>query len=934
MGGVWSAFPVLDGLWGIIDDPPWDWDPSRSVTSPPWDGIHVGLQSFTWDELGYKPFGVKSPYDYWSMTKDLQASAFTQNAADAVNTGGIQLGLTDDVLGMIGAPVVYVRKQWTGSPPSIANSVNTSTFMDAKSGGQSQALWYSQPYTDQNPTYCTPFTYPNCDMSLVKQSTGTVTMWDGTEIDVVARWSEKVDALAKAYTRGEFDWLVDQQRINPQETGVFDQCTGKFVDNSEVFGLLLGIGLPIAFNIAITIVVPIPLPSITRLTISAGLFSYGYYFGQFATSSFTKDSVDRNRLLLQSSISLGVSGGAVAGSLVGALLEPDGTMPIVLGVAGGVAGYHFLVPYLKTYLNTYTMAGSEFLGGLLNLYTSYMSEMANVIKCKLEDVTITACMDSNQFPRARRWDTASVAVMLLDEVINPDPKSTNKIVGAGSITKGSPEAEFIFRGLLTGPAMMMRDATSGTDWQTGTTGNSIFEQGSSYYGSGVGANPLGSVVPYGWRFDGTTGNYTLDYFYGGDGEKESSADQNKVQNNFACENWGILRWNLDPQNPSNGNNNWNLWLEALIQASRIPANLAKQDKIPGWTAEATLPKSCADIMITYRAADASKTFGTLATLGADALKQWQATNCSELSVYTWFGSYTNVVDMWNYLYGHENIGQAVTDLCQHMKMLKTEIARMNDHTVIGWVIGVDSTHHNSWMAPAYQSPNAWIGEAFDTGVCTGPITQPIPVLPVITISSFLANVYPFITSTQAATGAQLGQWVSNNANIKNEGNFYTYVNFVGAALDAGSIVTEYNNQFFEDDTDKMLFLRIATVQFKNNEPLQKLWMNAWNGFQNDPGFVHDLENFIFQEGISPLPATLLYPAGATVSCPVDWPDFNGVTSSGNNITGGIYYVGADGSMQHYPDQCSQNHWWNPKLPSGPIDTCRIFQGGVDKTWKC
>ncbi len=921
MGGTWSAFPILDGLWGIVDDPPWDWDPSRTLTSPPWQGIHVGVQSVFWDEMGYKPFGAKSPWDYWSMTKDLQPNAFTQASADIPDTNNIQLGLTDDVLGVIGAPVVYVRKNWADK--TITNTENTSTFLDAIPGTAPQAAWYSEQYTDQNQTYCNPFNYPNCDMSLVASSTGSVVMWDGTKIDVIKRWAEKVDAIANAYTRGEFDWLVDTQRVNPSRTDNFDQCAGKFVDDSELFGLFLGLGLPVAFNVAMVIVIPIPLPTITRLTISAGLFSYGYYFGQFATSTFTKDSVDRNRLLLQSSTALGISAGAAGGSLVGALLEPDGTMPIVMAAAGGVAGYHFLIPYLKTYLNTYTMSGSEFLGGLLNLYTSYMSEMANVIKCQLESVTLTACMDSNEFPRARRWDSASIAVMLLDEVINPPPNTPNPIKGAGTIKKGSPEAEFIFRGLLTGPAMMMSGVSTPDNTWTGVSGNSLYEN-STYWGTGTGANPLGPLCPYGWRFHGDTGEYTLDWFYLNDGYFSKAAAQSLGQNEIACNTWAYIRSlqyieEGDGTNAFAANTNWNKWLTALIAASQNPANLKAQESIPGWNAPVNpitngpLPLKPVGYNITiayYRAHGSS--FGTLAKLAEDAAQG--SNNDPKDSWLPWALLWQSV----STLAANATDSTSLTNFCQFIGTFKSEQPLVTDTIVQGWL--------TDWLAPVYSDPTLlWVKNIYTTSNCVGPKQSPPPGIA-------LERAVNAWKSANQSSYSNMVAWVTDSAEIAALGaGGISAVGYAAGTLAANvpswpnsaqNVAAAFPAWVQQVPTGyEAIYLKFLTTPVNS---LQKEWTSAWTGFESGSALVSAL--VANSSAITPLPVSLVYSKGTTVNCPNDMPNFMGAANKAI-AKEGFFYAGID-AFHYYEDAAARDEW----DPNGVFSTeqnCSIFLGGAD-----
>lgn len=845
--------------------------PVHNTTIGPWIDISEGGKSYGWDEYGYVPpnsVANKLPQNAW------------KTPATAANYRGNKLSVTADPLGTWGS-VVVDQTNYGG------NAINASVFKEATVVDQAHRKnWLLQDQTDQSKYYCNPFNFPICSMQPMRDGGAKVTMWDGTPVDTTNQWQLSVDKVTEEFMNGNYDWLFERDAqnnlvVNPVDTTTSSPCDESGFDIGSILGLAIGAFAVIGGNMLTSEIPPEILPLSARFTSTIALAGTGYYYGLYASSLLETARPD---YLNKCSIAAGAGAGAVVGGIIGQQLG----VALIGDVAGAAGGYYMLTPLVESWLPDLTFGGSfvlSFVRGAVKFLTWGISK----IECEMGGLAISACQNAKFTDgKARRWDTPSIAVMILHEMIKD-----------GQVTAGSPQAEFIFRGLLTGPALMMSGSVTSPNGDAyswiGTTGETIFDR------AVAGANPIGEFAPYQWDFDSTTGTYMLNQYYSPDGGYASDSNQLGGQNGWACQNWDTLR--TAPQYAL-FNSNIDNWKAALLEKSADFKNLTQQSFIPGWTSKLTTDP-CEEGVEKYRAPGASSVFGSLYNIGVDA-DGYVKKDCFNDTI-DFYQNFYFATDIVNLIVKGADLGT----LCKCIAQLKTEMGLVKDHQVYLWM--------KDWFAPAYVPPHDWIGDIFDTGVCKGPPAPP-PTSPPNTIDDILEAWASSHEQNYFAMENWTAQWTNVSEDTRNG------IKLAAGVIGLYGMQNGYDPTLFTDDYQKMIFLKFATTPIIS---LKNEWLSGWENFYENQQLVADLA--LFNKDITPLPATLLYPAGSSILCTNDWPNFTGVVSTGDGHTMGGYYVADDGSLQHYPDHNSLQHW----DPSGALiqaPLCKIFQGGVDKTF--
>jgi len=905
---------------GAIIAPIWaehDWNSQITKNPRQYVGKPSGkVYSIGWDEFGYRPdFLTKTPQAAWRAITDYHyPAAFEQSKADAIqNNQGLQLAITSDPLmtyglGELPAPFTFPVGADQFQKGGPLQNPNISVFKQATlSSPDSRSQWL-------NPTtggYCNPFTYPSCDMTLMRNTGGSsVQMWDGsTPIDTTDRWAEKVDVLTREYLNGDYDWLFKGiHNVNMADTRNHSTCDSTGLDMGQLLGIAAAVVAVVAANFFTADIPEVEIG--TRVSASVALGGMAYYYIRYSASVF--DAPEHAIFLDRAGLTFGVGIGATVGGFVGSLLGYQ----LMGNVVGGGVGYLTITPIVIGFLPTLTGI-SSYVISTITWMTSNFTKAISWIDCKITAMAYTAAQDpawnhawtsddkTHTGNKPRRWDTPSIAVMIVEEAKTK-----------GLITTPA-QAEFMFRGLLTGPALMMAGSvTTPADRWDGASGKTIYEVAAG------GVNPLGELAPYQWNFDGLTGNYSLDQYYGADGSYDTLTNQIGNQDYWACQSWDVIR-NHPGSDYALFNSNIDKWMHALAAKATLPY-LNQQELIPGWKSHVIEANPCDEVRELYRSANVSAIFPTLQALAANAVSVVQAskTPC-DLSPYTAF-VYSDVVAYWLAI---KDQPTALQQLCQLLKSFATEIGFVTDTKI--------STMAYAWLNQSERTPGyQWIHDNYETQNCKAPPEQP-------PTQQGLLQMYINLPATQVGNPNQLRTW-SDNLVDHHLGHIISIV----AGLLSDKISLSYGDYVSNlSDPDKRILLQFMTSQFANNAPMQKAWWNAWSGFETDQELVADLVRF--SDTISPLPPSLLYTPGHRTQC-TDFPNQQGqVTCNSPNSP-----VGCSSACTHNPDGSVHCPWvvnagyyvdpseqlrhfinWSGKDQALPFDAqaapCVIFAGGPD-----
>lgn len=452
-------------------------------------------------------------------------------------------------------------------------------------------------------TYCTPETYPQCDMSqwmqendkgvhpfaswwgevvdVQNQPGGNLSVVTNVQllpevpqaVDVPARWNKMVNDVTENYLAGNLEAL---DSVNSQNTAGFDPCEGSgFFE--KVLPLLTGaaaVVIPNLFGFEIITV----LPADTKAALDLTLALVGYDAGKVAYLG-ADSRAQRYKEKAATAVCLGA--GYIGGS-IGVNYVVDSPTPLVH--YGAAAAGAWLTNRLLYEPVLVSFVPAAFGLGLAGLLFRILDDISGFF-CRLANWGYLACNDP-KFADARKWDVASVAAQIADRVA----------AGEGW-SKEDPRREFVFRGLVTGPALLYA-ATDDTDKpgifrdrRTNPLGSWLQVHTSN---AGIGSNNGGEVTQF---FNGEYSSIT-----GGD-ETTGWWGNHQDHNRYACNNMDIIlkgweykgykddsesgpekerdallseRLNVDYETQTLGT-----WIKELVAKARDPNNIRAQGQIGG-----------------------------------------------------------------------------------------------------------------------------------------------------------------------------------------------------------------------------------------------------------------------------------------------------------------------------------------------------------------
>jgi hypothetical protein len=555
----------MGNVQAITRDYPWAWK-----NEPP-----NGLGG-EYDDAGYIPPGLTyPPQNSWNEALNYGGEGhmrYVQPKEGGPGGGAVNWGVTEGLLtsfGTIGQPGGYPQL-WSAAQgfPMAGSGVD---------GEYAVVQNQPKPYSTWKDVTCTPLTFPNCSMTAMMQSGGEATFYDHKTQNAGRIYAESVNrAYNQAFVSGGVEAL---RQVNTSEHSTFDPCSGP-----GLLELLLPLGAAVASVVVynkytkpgLSISLGSQIADYGTIVVAGFVYNYSKGLLEYLNDATNIHFERAARFLLYP---LGLYGGMQLGGIAYGYTSQSANQQYFTygGAAVGVlfTEKHLVIPVAKV-----LSKGSGLAGLLLGLFGAMMRGVSHFWCALSTNQDSCAAMDMVEFQDSRRWDAVSIAAMLTLEVCERE-----------GWTKDSAEAQFVFRGLLTGPGMMTAPMTdNGKD--------TIFD--------GTIANPLGYTYAGRWQ-QLYNGPFTKDtwttYFqrsnkiYGWDGDQSGWGDLGN-SNLYSCENWDVMREGLQQKtHPATKalKRKFDEWIGnwqdpgapagKLVAAAKVPANIEAMKHIPGWELE-------------------------------------------------------------------------------------------------------------------------------------------------------------------------------------------------------------------------------------------------------------------------------------------------------------------------------------------------------------
>jgi hypothetical protein len=547
---------------------PWNWK-----NEPP-NGI-----GGNYDDAGYIPDGLTyPPQNSWNEALNYGGdnTHMRFNIPNTQFTWGATEGLLTS-FGTINQPGGYPQLYDIAQGLPNRSRYVDGEYMSVKQQPKPYSTWKSQCDGDtctDLPT-CTPDTFPNCTMQQMMEAGGEASFFDGKTQNAGRIYADSVNrAYAKAFVGGGIEAL---QQVNTSEHSTFDPCSGP-----GLLELLLPLGAAAA-GVAIYSYYGKP-----ELTLAAGsqvadagmivVFGFMYNYSKGLLEYLNEPSnIHFERAARFLVYPAGIYGGYQLGTVAFNNTSQQGNQTY-FQISGAAVGVSLSERWLVMPVSKALSKGS-FLGGLLLGGFGFIMRGMSHFWCALTtNQDSCTALDQVEFQDSRRWDAASIAAMLTLEVCERE-----------GWTKDTAEAQFVFRGLLSGPALMTAPMTS----QSAPT---IFDQ--------TLANPMGYTYAGRWQQE-FPAHSELQHtrfkrshnIYGWDGDVAGWGDMGN-SNLYSCENWDVMREGLQ-QNTHPGTKalkrKFDSWIGnwkdpgspagVLVAAAKVHANIEAMKHIPGWELE-------------------------------------------------------------------------------------------------------------------------------------------------------------------------------------------------------------------------------------------------------------------------------------------------------------------------------------------------------------
>jgi hypothetical protein len=571
----------------------------QSTQAYPWDWrLAPNGQGGDYDDAGFIPPGMTyPPQNSWSEAINYGGTPHmreTYRFGTDPNNGKptyLDWGATEGLLTSFGTanqqgyPQLYDISHGLPSGPTGWGPGNYGAWSDGQfkqiiAQPGAYATWKPVTCSGDNcalPT-CTPDTFPNCTMEPMIAAGGTATFFDGKTQSAGTIYAESVNrAYNNAFVNGGIEAL---ENVNTAEHSTFDPCS-----NPSLLELLLPLGAGLAgvgiydayFRTELTLALGAQVATFGSLIIFGFVYNYSKglleYFNEPTNIHFERAS----RCLVYP---LGLAVGAMVGNAIFSYTNQSYN-PQYFQIGGAVLGVwqsekRLVLPVAKA------LSKGGLLGGILLGTFGLVMRGISGMWCRLT-TSQDSCTayDQDEYADSRRWDVVSIASKLTLEACERE-----------GWQKDDPRAMFVFRALVTGPAMLtapLNDPTSAT----------IFDE--------TLANPLGFIYAGRWEqqygnLDSSVGDENIQRQFarstiiGWDGYVSGSGDVAN-SNLYSCENWDIMREGLQSKtHPLTKSlkrkfdgwvGNWTdpTVIGKLVQAANNPANIEAMKHIPGWEIE-------------------------------------------------------------------------------------------------------------------------------------------------------------------------------------------------------------------------------------------------------------------------------------------------------------------------------------------------------------
>lgn len=575
---------------------------SFSATPQPWDWTPSGASTGEYDGEGYLPPGLKpmsTAYDTFHLGgKAAVLGPYAGSQGSNVNNPGIING----ALTMLGTGDAFTMASNWGTYDNVYPLAKTATTPSTPTQPVTATTWHSSwrgcSAGGGRKCICTPENYPNCDMSAIRDNTLTLATYDNKEFQYVDNWREGVEKAYDNFT--DPGWYDAMQQVNMDETTTYDPCA-----NTSFLEILL----PAVAGLAAVLVyretlAPLMQDMLTGpmdsdlLEASLGLFCF------FMTKGSMEAFGEPTPAFKYASYTAIVPAAVVGGRLLGFEAVTRTNIPLspTEGELLGVVLTGALLLKQQSYLELLLDKGN--IAKFVLSAVIWVMRTVSHFLCSLTQDSFEACDNITTFPTARRWDVPSVAGMLTQEVCDRE---------GWDVT--DPKAEFVFKGLLTGPGMM---AAATEETKTDLYQNVLVNPlGGIYVGrweQSLGSTPT-QVPTYGRGTGLEFGHGTrhgADGLRGWDGDMQISSLDVANSNLYACQKWEVLR-NGAQQTQTTGTalvkRNFDSWIGvddwtegdpvgSLVEAAYDPNKLAASRLIKGWDTEPDigLPNDC-DVVI-------------------------------------------------------------------------------------------------------------------------------------------------------------------------------------------------------------------------------------------------------------------------------------------------------------------------------------------------
>lgn len=598
----------------------------------PWDqGFKYGADYDSW---GYKPTGLTRPTQHSSVTEWMYPGA----------------GLNKDKqspeypLGLVKSGLAYF-----GSFPGETGSLPIGPSEQAQDRFKQIVKQPNSDWFKEYDKLCTPYTFPNCDMSPWANSAPVFELWDGKTYHVMDMYSDAItDAYDKSYVNGGFDAL---QEVNENDTSTYDPC-----DNPSFFEKAVELAAAAsAVYAAQKFLVPLVTSVDTGdawlgpvVTVCAGGAAYNIAEAQLR--GWGDNDAEYQRAANFVLVPAVLLSGRALGTYMFQSTTVDITQPQFQAIGTGVT-FALFVPLRSSLAKA--LAATGFLSGYIVTLLNVIVTGASRFWCQLTTDNFDACEDKGEHPTGRRWDVLSIAGKLTDEACERE-----------GWRRDDPRAEFVFRGLVTGPYL----ASAPSPYKGQHT--SWWEK--NFW------NPLGEIYNTTWyqRENGPTADPYVEYMTvarghdaitGWDGDTSGALDAANI-NLYACQNWDVLRNGAQTNSTAAARglkslfddwvgNNEGEKRGTLVDAANNPNNIHKMRTIPGMkSAErgvnyqpVTLDPDCEDLISFVLAAKDIKTRADRARQMALSPEctttEEQGWADANYQMYSWLASLSHVPDM-------------------------------------------------------------------------------------------------------------------------------------------------------------------------------------------------------------------------------------------------------------------------------------------------